>query len=74
MEDEEEEVVAEDGDNVINLNDNKLGALGGSEPPLTRAHLTSLDVDMEILMWRRSDMTPWSLFLEDPIMEGVEPV
>ena len=73
MEDEEEEVVAEDADDVVNFSDDEIGAPGGSEPPLTGAHLTSPDADTEILMRRRSVMIPRSLFLEDPIIEGAEP-
>ena len=74
MEEEEQEDVAEEEDNAINLNDDKIGAPGGSEPSLTGAHLTSAYVDVNILICRRNVLMPRSLFGNDAFMERPQPV
>ena len=71
VEEEKEENVAEE-ENCINLSDDEIGALGGSEPPLNGAHLTSLDVDREVLLRRRNVMIPQTLFNDDAVVERVE--
>ena len=58
MEEEDEEDVAEEEDNLADLSNDKVGTLGGSELLMGTAHLTSTDVDMEILLCRRNVMTP----------------
>ena len=57
MEEEEEEDVAKEEDNLVNLNNDKVGALSGSEHRIGGAHLTFPNVDMEILLQRRNVMS-----------------
>ena len=50
---------AKEDDYAVNLSDDEIEAqVGGKEPPLTRAHFTSPDVDVDILIRRRNVMTP----------------
>ena len=62
IEEKEEEYVLKEEDNTVNLSDDKIRPEGGDWSPLTEAHLTSLDVDMDVLICWRNVMTPWSLF------------
>ena len=52
----------------MDLNDDEIGAPDGSEPPLSDAHLTSLDADREVLR-RRNVMTLRTLFSDDAVVE-----
>ena len=72
-EDEEQDDDAEEDDDTLNLSDDEIGALGGSEPPLTGAHLTSPDADVDVLIRRRNVMTPRTLFDEDASVERPQP-
>ena len=51
----------------------KIGAPGGSEPPLTEAHLTSPDVDVDVLIRRRNVMTSQALFDDDASVGRAQP-
>ena len=73
MDDEEQEEDVEEDDGAINLNDDEIGAPGGSEPPLTGAHLTSPDVDVDILIRPRNVMTPRGLFDDDASVGRPQP-
>ena len=42
VEEEENKHIAKDGNNDVNLSNDKIGAPGGSDPPLIKAHFTSL--------------------------------
>ena len=68
---EEEEEDAAEEENRINLSDDNIGAPSGSEPSLSGAHLTSLDVDREVL-GRRNVMTSRTLFGDDAVVERIE--
>ena len=70
VEEEEEENVAKE-ENRINLSDDKIGAPGRSEPPLSGGHLTSLDADREVLH-KRNVMTPRTLFSDDVVVERAQ--
>ena len=78
---EEEENVAACGtswgtndDPFINLsNDEDNDRAGGSEAPLTGAQLTSPVVDVEVLVRKRNVITPRSLFIDDPVVQRVDP-
>ena len=41
---------AEEDDDTLNLSDDEIGAPSGSEPPLTGAHVTSPDADVDVLI------------------------
>ena len=71
VEEKEEKNVAQE-ENHIDLNNNKIGALGGSEPPLSGVHLTSLDVEREVLLHKRNVMTPETLFSDNAFVDRVE--
>ena len=72
-EEQDDDPDAEEDDDVVNLSDDEIGAPGGSEPPLTGAHLTLPDVDVDILIRRRNVMTPRTLFDDDPSVERPQP-
>ena len=72
IDDKEQEDDAEVEDDAINLSDDKIGAHGGSEPPLTGAHLTLPDADVDVLIRKRIVMTPLSLFDDDASMERAQ--
>ena len=46
---------------------------GGNKPPLTGAHLTSPLADVEVLVRRRNIIAPRTLFVEDRIVDAVDP-
>ena len=69
MEDEEENVSEED--NCVDLSDDEIGPLGGRDPPLSGARLTSPNADREVLR-RRTVMTPRTLFGDDAMVEKAE--
>ena len=64
---------AEEDDDALNLSDDKIGAPGGGEPPLTGAHLMSPDADVDVFIRRRNVMTPRMLFDEDASVERPQP-
>ena len=66
MEDDEDNVLEED--NCVDLSDDEIGPLDGSEPPLSGAYLTSPNADREVLR-RRTIMTPRTLFGDDAMVE-----
>ena len=68
---EEEEDNGLDEDNRIDGSDDKIGPLGGCEPPLSGARLTLPDADREVLR-RRTVMTPRTLFGDDAMEERAE--
>ena len=72
-EEQEDDVDIEEEDDAVNLSDDKIGAPGGSKPPLTRAHLTSPDADVDVLIRRRNVMTPRMLFDDDASVERPQP-
>ena len=69
MEDKEDNV-SED-DNHVDISDDEIGPPGGSEPPLSGAHLTSPNVEREVLR-RRTVMTLRTLFGDDAMVERAE--
>ena len=72
-EDEEQDDDVEEDDDTLNLSHDEIGAPGGSEPPLTGAHLTSPDAVVDVLIRRRNVMTPRTLFDEDASVERPQP-
>ena len=72
-EEQDDDPDAEEDDDALNLSDDKIGAPGGSKPPLIGAHLTSLDADVDVLIHRRNVMTPRTLFDEDASVERPQP-
>ena len=72
-EEQEDDANIEEDDDAVNLSNDKIGALGGSKPPLTRAHLTSHDADVDVLIRRRNIMTPRALFDDDASVERAQP-
>ena len=70
---QEDDIEAEEDDDVVNFSDDKIGALGGSEPPLTGAHLTLHDVDVDVLIRQRNVMTPRALFDDDASVGRPQP-
>ena len=68
-EEQDDDPDAEEDDDALNLSDDEIGAPGGSEPPLTGAHLTLLDADVDVLIRQRNVMMPRTLFDEDASME-----
>ena len=69
MEEEEENAAKEE--KCINLSDDKIGAPCGSEPLLSGRHLTSPNVDREVLR-RRNVMTLRILFSNNAIVKRAE--
>ena len=60
-------------DNPVNLSDhNNDASASRSQPPLTRALLTSVVVNAQGLVWGKNVMTPKSLFIEEPVIERAE--
>ena len=72
-EEQDDDADAKEDDDAINLSDDEIGALGGSEPPLTGAHFTLPDVDVDVLIRQRNVMTPRMLFDEDALVERPQP-
>ena len=72
-EEQDDDADAEEDDDAVNFNDDEIGALGGSEPPLIGAHLTSPDADVDVLIRRRNVMTPRTLFDDDASVERPQP-
>ena len=68
-EEQEDDADIEEEDDAVNLSDDEIRAPGGSEPPLTRAHLTSPDADVDVLIRWRNVMTPRTLFDDDASVE-----
>ena len=68
-EEQDDDADAEEDDDAVNLSDDKIGAPGGSEPPLIGAHLTSPDGDVDVLIRRRNVMMPRTLFDDDASVE-----
>ena len=64
----EEEDNGSEEDNRLDVSNDEIGPLGGSEPPLSGACLTSPDADREVLR-RRTVMTPRTLFGDDAMDE-----
>ena len=65
---EEEEDNGSEEDNRLDVSDDEIGPPGGSEPPLSGAHLTLPDADREVLC-RRTVMTPQTLFGDNAMDE-----
>ena len=72
-EEQDDDPDAEEDDDTLNLSDDEIGAAGGSEPPLTGAHLTSPDADVDVFIRQRNVMTPRTLFDEDASVERPQP-
>ena len=63
-----------ENDNVVNRSDDeKYVSRGGDDPPFTGAQLTSHVVDVKVLVRRRNVIAPRTLFVEEPIVEAVDP-
>ena len=73
MEEEKEHNVDEEEDNLVDLTNDEIDSLGGSELPMGGAHLTSPNVDMEIMFHRRNVMILRSFFPEDLVIMGAKP-
>ena len=73
-EEHDDDADAEEDDDALNLSDDKIGAPGGSEPPLTGAHLTLPDADVDVFIRRRNVMTPRTLFDDNASVERPQPV
>ena len=72
-EEQDDDADAKEDDDAVNFSDDEIGAPGGSEPPLTRAHLMSLDADVDVLIRRRNVMMPRTLFNDDASVERPQP-
>ena len=60
-------------DTSVSLNNDEDIPSGGNKPPLTGVHLTSSIVDVEALVRRRNFIAPRILFVEERVIDAVDP-